>query len=112
MKQWASDEHNVTKIYPESEYVNAIDQLAAIYIVDGNGEIVQVNDKLCEISGYEREELIGKDHRILCAQQHSRSPLASWIKNSVKKDMRQQKICNRHKSGELKTQLYQNINRK
>lgn len=101
LKQWAPDEHNVTKIYPESEYVNAIDQLAAIFIVDGNGEIVQVNDKLCEISGYGREELIGKDHRILCAQQHSRSPLASWIKNSVKKGVRQQEICNRHKSGEL-----------
>lgn len=101
LKQLAATQPTEEKISPEFEYVNAIGKLAAIFIVDSQGDIVQVNDKLCEMSGYTREELIGKNHRILDAHQRSWSLLAGLRENWNQKDVRQQEICNRHKSGEL-----------
>lgn len=51
---------------------NALDQSAKITITDNNGIITFVNDKMCEMSKYRREELIGKDHRILNSGYHSK----------------------------------------
>ena len=101
VEQLPPDQPREEIISPEFEYVNAIGKLAAIFIVDGKGEIVQVNDKLCEISGYAREELLGKNYRMLCAHQRSGSLLTDLRKNSTQKNVRHQEICNRHKSGEL-----------
>ena len=48
-----------------TEYVYALDNSAIISKTDLNGHITFVNDKFCEISGYEREELIGQPHNIV-----------------------------------------------
>jgi PAS domain S-box-containing protein len=39
-----------------------LDDSALISKADKNGKIVFVNDKFCEVSGYKRHELLGKDH--------------------------------------------------
>lgn len=49
----------------------AFDEHAIISVVDIKGNIIKVNDKFCEISGYTCEELLGQNHRILKSDEHS-----------------------------------------
>jgi PAS domain S-box-containing protein len=48
-----------------AEYKKAVDLSNIVSKTNPKGVITYVNDKFCEISGYTRDELIGKPHNII-----------------------------------------------
>jgi len=77
----------------------AIDQHAIVEITDVQGTIALVNDKFCEISGFSREELIGKNHRILNSGYHSIEFFKEMYRTISAGKVWNDEICNKSKSG-------------
>lgn len=77
----------------------AIDQSSIITFTDEKGRITSVNEKFCEISKFDRNELIGKDLRILNSGYHSKLFFKELWQTVLNGNVWQGEIRNKAKDG-------------
>jgi phosphoserine phosphatase RsbU/P len=78
---------------------SAVDEAAIVSVADRTGSIVFVNDRLCETSGYSREELLGQDHRILNSGHHPPAFFEGLWSTIAAGSIWRGVVCNRAKNG-------------
>jgi two-component system, sensor histidine kinase and response regulator len=79
----------------------ALDQHAIVSTTNVAGEIIYANDKLCEISGYARDELIGQNHRMLNSGLQPAAFFKEMWDTITDGKVWHGEICNRAKAGHL-----------
>jgi PAS domain S-box-containing protein len=82
-------------------YKRALDRSAMLCITDLNGEIVDVNNKFCKISGYHRGELLDYNARILNSGHHPKSFWRDMFSTLGQGQVWRREIRNRAKDGRL-----------
>jgi PAS domain S-box-containing protein len=80
---------------------DALDQHAIVSIADPKGIILHANERFCTISGYSRQELIGKTHRIINSGCHPPVFWQDFWQTICGGKAWHGEICNRAKDGSL-----------
>lgn len=84
-------------IHELTQQKETLDHHAIVSIADRQGNITYVNDKFCEVSGYNRDELIGKNHRLLKSDQHPKEFYQDIWNTISQGDIWKGNICNQGK---------------
>ena len=102
-------EHILRKLLNEQKRITsalefqkfALDQHAIVSITDALGNITYANEKLCSISGYTRDELLGHNHRIVKSGKHPADYYAEMWRCIAAGRVWQGELCNLSKNGSL-----------
>ena len=77
----------------------AMEKHTLFSITDARGKIIDVNEGFCQISGYEREELLGQDHRLLNSGHHPKQFWKEMWQTLQSGQSWRGEVCNRAKDG-------------
>jgi len=77
------------------------ESVEAIVITDRNGTILRVNPAFSRITGFDSEEVIGKNPRLLSSKQHYKGFYEALWQTLLKEGVWQGEIYDRRKNGEL-----------
>ncbi|WP_291728663.1 PAS domain-containing protein [Bernardetia sp.] len=90
------------KLQTELEYQKAaLDEAAIVGVTDVRGNIVYVNDKFCEVSQYNREELMGQNHRMVKSDVHPPEVFEEMWATIYSGKVWRGEVCNKKKDGSL-----------
>jgi PAS domain S-box-containing protein len=80
---------------------SAVDKAAIVAVTDARGVITHANDLFVELSGYSREELLGRTHYVVNSGEHSEGFFKEMWETIAAGKVWQGEVCNRKKNGEL-----------
>jgi PAS domain S-box-containing protein len=83
----------------QSAILAALDQHAIVSVTDRFGRITSVNDRFCAISGYPRDELLGRTHSIVKSGRHDDGLYRDLWRTISSGAVWHGVICNRRKNG-------------
>ncbi|MBX3607886.1 MAG: PAS domain S-box protein [Piscinibacter sp.] len=81
--------------------LSTLDEHSIVSVADRQGRIIEVNDSFCRISGYTRDELVGRTHGIVNSGHHPRDFWVAMWKTIASGRSWQAEVCNRAKDGSL-----------
>lgn len=82
-------------------YKKALDRSTMLSVTNLQGEILDVNDKFCELSQYSREEILGKTHHFLDTQLYPDSYYRKMYSSLNKGEIWRDEFRNRAKDGRI-----------
>ncbi|MGV8934962.1 MAG: PAS domain-containing protein [Gallionellaceae bacterium] len=88
-------------VYELERRQQAFDAHAIVSVANAAGDIVFVNEKFCEISGYSNQELIGQNHRIIKSGRHTAAIFEEMWRTICSGNIWHSEVCNREKNGRL-----------
>ncbi|TBL68334.1 CHASE domain-containing protein [Hafnia alvei] len=81
--------------------LSTLDLHGIISAADSNGLVTEVNDAFCNISGYQREEVIGQSYRVLDSHTHSADFWQSMWQDISSGISWRGEVCNKAKDGRI-----------